>query len=95
MHCLSQTVIILIIYVFTDSSFQWKVENKSCNGYGKKYPSVKAAMNKCLRSDCFAVMDNDCDGGSARICGLHKKGIHTGGSHCIYIRNGNILKDSL
>ena len=96
-HCLSQTVITLIIYVSTDSRFGQTLENKWCGAASHGfYGSFREATNACLSdADCFGVDDAGCAGKSFKLCNLKRKKIEpdpTGS--CIFVRKGNILKFS-
>ena len=87
----------LIIYAFTGSGFSKTLENKHCyNADHGTYGSISAAMNICITdSNCFGILDKECDGkGDAYLCNAHPKRIETHESHCIYVRMGNVLKDS-
>ena len=82
--------------MFTGSAFAERLENKHCDeAKHGSYASIEAAMNVCISDpNCFGVYDDSCDGKGARLCNLHPKRIEGLTSpSCIYIRDGNILKD--
>ena len=82
--------------MLTGSGFAKRLENKHCyDANHGQYASIDAAMKVCMTDpNCFGIYDEFCDGKSAKLCNAHPKKIETWSSRCIYVRTGNILKDS-
>ena len=64
----------------------YKIKNRTCKRSLGKFPTMKAAIDKCSEDQPCVVVDDSCDYLNEFSLCLHSDLIQTTDSHCAYVK---------